>query len=105
MTLHPRDMIAAQHGAAILYQILERHETGRDFQECQAEVIGEYDFHSIPGHIRATVREIAWGFDLADRDADTVKAFESAVFNRDVKPLCKWPRLSRVIWPWTGIWF
>lgn len=97
--------MAEIHGAAILYQICERHEKGRSFGACQADVIAEYDFASMTPLVRAMTREIAWGFTNADCDAETSRRFGDAVFDRNIRPLCKWPRLSRIIWPWTGIWF
>ena len=91
-------------GAQILYRISELYESGVPFDLAKRKAIDEFDFQSVPYSLRAMAREVAWGFGFADLDSEAHEAFIDHTFNTNIRPHCKWPRLSRFLWPLTGIW-
>lgn len=97
--------IAEIHGAAILYQISEIYETGTEFVAAKKKVVDAYPWDAVTPQSRPLLRQMVAGFNADDMDEEAHEAFISAVFDELIRPLCKWPRLSRFLWPLTGIYF
>ena len=92
-------------GARILYQISEIYESGTEFVAAKKRVIDAFDFNTVPPQSRPLLRQMIAGFNADDMDEEAHEAFISAVFDTLIRPRCKWPRLSRFLYPLTGVYF
>lgn len=102
MKLTPEQQTVSNHAAAILVQTQRLYSGGELFETAKRRAIDGYKMETVPKHLRADVRTLADAIGLEDMESRDHREFAMTVYDRHIRPVARFPVVSRFLWRWFG---